>query len=71
MYGDSPPAPKAGESLMSKNSCIYCKGVTDPHCTTSGCAWERCGECGAVIWSEAGRAMHRGRSVPWPYSWPD
>jgi hypothetical protein len=58
-------------ALMSKDTCIYCKGTTDPHCSTNGCEWERCGECGAVIWSAAGRAMHRGRSVPWPYSWPD
>jgi hypothetical protein len=57
--------------MSNKDSCIYCKGTTDPHCSTRGCDWERCSECGAVIWSAAGRAMHRGRSVPWPYSWPD
>jgi hypothetical protein len=57
--------------MTNNDSCIYCKGATEPHCETTGCDWDRCSECGAVIWSAAGRAMHRGRSVPWPYSWPD
>lgn len=51
--------------------CIFCKGATDAHCENAACAWQRCPTCESVLWTSAARAVHRGRSVPWPYARPD
>jgi hypothetical protein len=53
------------------DTCIFCKGATDPHCENGACAWQRCTGCQSTLWPTATRALHRGRPVPWPYSLPD
>jgi hypothetical protein len=59
------------DTLRSMDTCIFCKGATDPHCENVACTWQRCPACESVLWTSATRAVYRGRSVPWPYARPD
>jgi hypothetical protein len=59
------------DTLRSMDTCIFCKGATDPHCEYAACTWQRCPTCESVLWTSAARAVYRGRSVPWPYARPE